>query len=475
MVVIAAGVDVGSSAIKVALVSIDGAVVRTLAVRSAATPSHADALCAVALALLTEVAAVATPDVVGIASMAETGVPLDATGRALTPLVRWNAGRSDADARVLIEKLGRRELFAATGVRPAPKVPLATWLWLRRAHPELGSWRWAGAADLVVLALTGVLATDHTLAGRTMAYRLPAAGAALPAGFDPDLVAVAGLSVDALPRVLRPLDPPLRTVALPGIPTGLPVVVAGHDHQVGAWAAGVRDAGSGADSLGTAESVIRVLARRPDPAAAADQGMSVVRTVSGATDALVAGASAAGALIRWWLETFVPEHLWSRALAVPPADPPEWVVRPYVSGRQSPQPDPHPIFEILTPEGALVDPASIDPIAGTGAVLHAVARQARWMAQVQDQLAAGAAESMVVLGGSGPLTPAWLAAKAAVLPQPFTRVSAPEPVAVGAALLAAVRAGLVNESASLDRVDVPPVEAPGREPAYRAFLGAVGG
>src|SRR5699024_4632229 len=101
---------------------------------------------------------------------------------------------------------GADALFAATGVRPSGKVPLATWAQLREEDPV--RWaamaRWAGAADLVVLALTGRLATDHTLAGRTMAYRLPAPGDPVPEGFDAELLAAVGLRPEQLPEVVVP-------------------------------------------------------------------------------------------------------------------------------------------------------------------------------------------------------------------------------------------------------------------------------
>src|SRR5690606_7548047 len=86
-----------------------------------------------------------------------------------------------------------------------------------------------------------------------------------------------------------------------GLPVGLPVVVAGHDHQVAAWAAGARAPGDVADSLGTAEAVLSVLARRPEPETIRQQGMSLVRTVGGAADAVVAGSSSAGAMLADWL------------------------------------------------------------------------------------------------------------------------------------------------------------------------------
>src|SRR5690606_16735969 len=170
-------------------------------------------------------------------------------------------------------------LFAATGVRPSGKVPLATWAYLRDEEPDrwVAMRRWAGAADLVVLALTGRLVTDHTLAGRTMAYRLPEPGADLPAGFDPDLLAAVGLRPEQLPEVAGPATAGVSVGAdRPwGLHPGTPVVVAGHDHQVGAWAAGVREPGEVADSVGTAESVIRVVGRNP---ALGEEGEGAVRS-----------------------------------------------------------------------------------------------------------------------------------------------------------------------------------------------------
>src|SRR5699024_948057 len=124
--------------------------------------------------------------------------------------------------------------------RPSGKVPLATWAHLRAADPD--RWaamaRWAGAADVVALALTGRLVTDHTLAGRTMAYRLPAPGEELPADFDGELLATVGLRPAQLPEVARPGE--LAGRVPPGgrwgLDPGTPVVLAGHDHPVGSWA-----------------------------------------------------------------------------------------------------------------------------------------------------------------------------------------------------------------------------------------------
>ncbi|MFT4297053.1 MAG: FGGY family carbohydrate kinase, partial [Micropruina sp.] len=295
----AVGIDIGTSNTKVVRVS-DGV---GEVVLSRPTPAGLDDLLALVVAGLRAATDAGPVAAVGIASMAESGYPLDADGRALTPLLSWRDARDDAEIRALAGRLGADALFAATGVRPGPKPSLAVWLWLRSRHPDTfaAMRRWAGVADAVHLALTGELRTDHTLAGRTLGYRLPAAGDPLAGCFDAALLAEAGLEPQQLPRVSLPGDPPAGV--LPGTGTGLrtgtPVLVAGHDHQVAAWASGVRAVGQIADSVGTAEAMLHLVDGVPDRPAVRAQGMSVVRTVDGVTEALLAGTGSAGGLLQW--------------------------------------------------------------------------------------------------------------------------------------------------------------------------------
>ncbi|GIG35872.1 FGGY-family carbohydrate kinase [Cellulomonas pakistanensis] len=464
------GIDVGTTNTKVALVAApqsaaDGAV-DLLAVASAPTPEPA-ALDRVLRELTVRALAAAgrstgvrrpVPLAVGAASMAETGVPLDADGRALGRWVRWDGHRAAAEAAGLADRLGATALFEATGVRPSAKVPLATLAWLAAHDPERRAAlaRWAGVADLVALRMTGDLVTDHTLAGRSMAYRLPPAGADLPSAFDADLLAEVGLEPAHLPRVAAP-DALAGSVrpgpwVAAGLRAGTPVSVAGHDHAVGAWAAGVRDRGHVADSIGTAEALCAVLAADPVRADVARAGMSLVRTVTG-RPALLAGSSSAGAMVRWWLEHEAggrsADDLFAAVAALPrdqrAADA---VVLPYVSGRQTPDPDPAARARVLG-RGA----HGTVPL--TAAMLDGLALHARWM--LDAQLALGAAadpglrpERLLVLGGPATRNAAWMRAKSELGPVPLRVVGCAEPVAAGAALIALHRTGLLDP-------DDPPV------------------
>lgn len=463
--VLGLGLDVGTTNTKAALVALwpgTPGEVRVLASTSAPTPDDAGALVGVTLTLIHTVLGGASraPDVVGLASMAETGVPLDAGGQPLRPFLRWDGDRASAQARSLASDLGGDALFAATGVRPSAKVPLATWAWLRDNEPDV--WQrmccWAGAADVLCQAMTGRLATDHTLAGRTMAYRLPDRDGALSASFDADLLGAVGLRPDQLPDVVgvdeiagRVTDPAFVGAGLIG---GTPVVVAGHDHAVGAYAAGVREPGDVADSIGTAEAVLTVLSERPDPAAVAAAGMSLVRTVSGHHDALLAGSASGGAMVVWWLAAMTdgrPAAEVFAEMAQAPAEATGVLVLPYPTGRQSPAPDPAARVRVIG-RTAAHSPAHL-----TRALFEGLCLQARWMLVEQARLSgreraadavhADSSDDEIAVLGAVTANPAWMAVKAAVTPGPLRVVDNREPVAAGAAVLGADRAGLLPHGA----------------------------
>jgi sugar (pentulose or hexulose) kinase len=438
-----AGLDLGTSHVKAVCVDLDPASDRSARVRElrrAPTPSDARELVAAAVGLLREVTDGGGVSAIGIASMAETGVPLDARGEPLTPLLTWDAVRPLSPRLRHVDPVG---LFARTGVRLGPKAPLATWAWLATEHAGVvrRTRHWAGAADLVAHALTGRVATDHTLAGRTGAHLLDG-------GWDEDLVRSAGLDPAVLPDVVT--DQPV------GTHDGVPVVVAGHDHQVGAHVAGVRRPGDTANSLGTTEVVLRVLDGRPDPADVHAAGMSLVRTVGGAHRALLAGNGSAGAAYASWVEA---EGLDPDRLEIP-GGPTGLLVLPYLRGRQCPDPDPGARMRAV---GA----TARSPAVRMRAVLEGLALQTRWMDETQRALDPGAAEGpFVMFGGPGARNGDWTRVKAEVLARPIALVAEDEPVAVGAAVVAAERAGLVAPGSVVLPADPLPVH----EDRYAAVL-----
>lgn len=455
----ALGIDVGTTNTKLALVECGPAGPSVLARAAMRTPPAGSFARHLADLMRQVLDGHLPPDAIGVASMAETGVPLDATGTPLGDWLRWDGHRAGREADELAARLGREALISATGVRPNAKVPLATWVWLRERQPEVfaAMARWAGTADLVCLVLTGRLATDHTLAGRTMAYRLPRLDDVPAPQFDADLLAEAGLHPRQLPDVVVHGVASTVTEAFSecGLLAGTPVSVAGHDHAVGAYAAGVRSAGQVADSVGTAEAVLTVVAAPPDPLEVAAAGMSSVVTVDAAHRAVLAGSPAAGSFVDWWLGHEAAgcsaAQLFAEALARGDA-PSRVLVLPYLHGRQAPAPDPTAVARVIG-RGAEHTRGEL-----AYAMLQGLALQARWLLAEQARLAGvvAAGEPVVALGGPLLTNPTWLRVKALVTARPVRLVTEPEAVAVGAALLGAVRAGLIDSSAAvLDQRALP--------------------
>lgn len=468
------GIDVGTTTTKVVLVAVENDRARELRCAVEGTPARAEELVDLLAHLCRGLVDESGRDVVavGVASMAETGVPIDSVGAPLSELLRWDAGLG-ADDAVRLAGLAP-EIFAATGVRLSAKTPLATWGWLHRERPDAWSRMacWLGAADLVVHALTGRGVTDHTLAGRTGGYRLPAPDQAPPDAFDPDLMELVGMAPDRLPHVAGPHEiAGTITSAAAGrwrLRPGTPVVVGGHDHQVAAWAAGVRASGDVADSLGTAEAVLSVLPERPDPEWVRSQGMSLVRTVAGDHDAVVAGSSSAGARLRSWLDVIDdPDAVLDAAARDRDTDPrPTGApAPPYLRGRQAPAPDP------AARPGA--PPSSWPPERRLRAVVEGICYQSRWMIDAHGGVP-GPRRVTVVAGSRLPRV--WTDVLADVLPWSVARATASEPVATGAALLAAARAGVLEVAEPLRRAPVlagtamPPASGDPHAAAFAHFV-----
>ncbi|NUW38963.1 FGGY-family carbohydrate kinase [Nonomuraea rhodomycinica] len=505
-----AGVDVGTTHVKVGFHDENG---RCLAEVRRPTPRQLPALVAAVREGLAECAARTghRPDAIGVTGMAETGVPLDAEGRPLTPLVWWTDPRGAEEASELARDAVT--LFEVTGHRATAKTPLAKWLWLRRHEPAvLDRMRWwAGAPDAVANALTGALRTHETLAARTLAYDLGRHA------YDPDLLALAGLTSEVLPPVAGAVEPVGRAVAgLDGVIPGTPVVIAGHDHMVGCWAAGVRRPGDAGDSLGTAEAVMVPAAAPPDARTGLALGITADPSLDGRHVVLVGGLSSSGALLDWLLDLLASgsdsgsgsgsgsaslsgtaagdnpgagsglgsgsgsgfgsgsesdsssgfgSRMRDRYAVLPHLLegvrlPTGIVAEPYLRGRAAPAPDPR---RRLTLAGLDADHGAGDLLAAAieGTCLHT-----RWTLAELTAVAGTAVERLVVFGGQVRI-PLWMRIKAAVSVPPVEVVRARDAVCAGAALVAGQAGG------SLDDVPVLPHEAEPRDPALAAAYDAV--
>jgi xylulokinase len=499
------GVDVGSTHIKAVLFAPGSGV---LHVARRPTETHlvrgggayhrpAELLAAVSAAIAECVSMAdgpgARPTAIGIASMAEAGLPIDRRNLPVGDILAWYDSRPERQAAWLERQIGGPALFARTGLRPEPKYTLPKLLWLRE-HKAADFTRlrhWAGVSELVALDLTGELGTNASLACRTMAFDV------IRRRWDRELLALASLEPDEMPPIL-PLGTAvggLTTAAAArlGLPAGTPVAIAGHDHLAAAIGAGVIKPGDVLDSMGTAEQALLVTQVPVLIDEVRRGGFSIGCHAVDGLAYVAGGLQSSGALIEWFLDTFLGPLAVAPALtrAVTPAGaraagrasaraataanaaesdryarfmelleqagpgPAEPIVRPYLRGRTAPHRDPTASleFEGLRETHTLVDMAA--------AVVDGAAYHVRWML---DELAriTNTPLDRVRLTGGGARNRRWVVAKAALGPGRLEVVRTGEAAALGAALVAGVACGAydsvadaLTDASPFDRVTAP--------------------
>ena len=255
------GLDLGSSRLKACTVTESREIEGTWSVRTpfAAVPGGTqmslDGLIGALGELWTAVgAARSRVRAVGIASMGECGALLRGGDLTPLPIVAWYDPRGAETVTAIRARLGESaDVSIGRHLRPATSVAKLGWL-AERGYPVAG--RWLSMAGLVSWLLTGVAAGEESLACTSGAYD------PYERRFLEPVLRAAGLPDLTFPRPARAGD----TAGLvheaggswSGLPRGIPVTIAGHDHLVGAIGAGAGVADL-VDSMGTGEPQLRAV------------------------------------------------------------------------------------------------------------------------------------------------------------------------------------------------------------------------
>lgn len=391
---------------------------------------------------------------VGVAGLAESGAPVDASGAPLAPVIAWHDPRGAGTVAVLEDRFGD-DLARRIGQRLRPVSSVAKLGW-SVANGATGVRWWLGVPELVVFTLTGCRATDFSLAARTGAYdvvaRRPLPAVAEALALPPDVFPVPAPAGAAMGEVTA------AGASWSGLAPGTPVTVAGHDHLAGMVGAG---AGPGdlANSVGTAETVVGRRDAAPDVDRALASGAAVTVWPDGTGWAVLASGARAGLVLeaaRRELGLPAPglDALADEAGAV---DASAYVERLEAAVKGKPGPDP------VVPAGG---PGQV-----WNGVLAALAARTWEAAGVVEELC-GPSRRLVVFGGGGRSRP-WLRAKAGAGFLPVVRSGATEAVARGAAIQGGVAAGWWPSPAAapvpaVEPVDPPAPPAPGGAAARRS-------
>lgn len=412
-----AGIDLGTSGIKVALVDEDGAC-RASAARASLvdiphpgwSQQHPDQWWRLTLECFDELAAAQPALMSRLRAISLSGqmlgqVLLDKAGRPTTPCILWNDQRSIGECAELLERVP--DIGMRTNGQPDPGLTAPKLLWLAKHVPEA-----LAKADVLMLPkdyvrlhLTGEQATDITDAAGTMLMDC-ASGA-----WDDELLDAAGWDRTRLPPLLRSCEPAgqLRADLCRrwGLDGTVLVAAGSGDNYAGAIGIGASVPGRAALSIGTSGVLSAVdaafhpapdkaILTTPHAAAGTYLSMGVVMSATQSLDWLARLTSTLAADLAGLAE--------ARAAADIATCP---VSRPSITGVRSPdnRPDASASFAGLT--------AGHDKADLAYAVLEGVAMQ--FYAAYQAQRASGVPIEHIQAVGGGTRSSFWVSLIASLL------------------------------------------------------------
>ena len=233
-------------------------------------------------------------------------VLLDAECRPVRRTIMWTDQRATAECEALKAGWGEK-IFSTCYQMPAPTWTLPQMMWLKANEPDAIA-RTAHVLfvkDYVRYLLTGEAATDRIEAQGTLMWAMPGTnGAAGTNGtWDAELVALSGLKMSAMPKIIEPTDVAGRVTAeaaaFTGLPEGLPVVCGSSDSAVEDYGAGAVEPGDLILKLATAGNVNSMTAAaHPHP-----KTLTYSHIVPGMWYS-VSATNAAALCMRWLRDTF---------------------------------------------------------------------------------------------------------------------------------------------------------------------------
>lgn len=394
---------------------------------------------------------------VGLSGQMHGAVLLDESGAVLRPALIWCDQRTEAECRWLTDTIGQARLIELTSNPALTNFTVTKLLWVRAHEPDL--WRRLRhlllPKDYVRYRLSGEYAIDVADASGTLLLDVARRR------WSDEVVAAAGLEARMLPALFESPEVCARVsseaAAVTGLREGTSIVAGAGDQAAGALGMGITRPGAVSATIGTS-GVVFAATDRPatDPHGRLHTFCHAVPGrwhVMGVTQA-------AGLSLRWLRDRFADgvsyDALTAEAAAVEPgADGVLWA--PYLMGERTPHCDPNV-------RAALIGLAASH---GRGHIVRAVMEGVAF--SLRDTFSIFAEMHVPVhtvrLGGGGARSALWRQIQADVYGRPVETVTIDEGAAYGAAMLAAVGAGVwpTIDAACDALVKAADVAAPRRE------------
>jgi xylulokinase len=389
---------------------------------------------------------------VAVTGMGMDGLPIDAGGSWLYPFISWHCPRTAPQHKWWLENIGAARQFAISGnpvwaINSALRI-----LWMKQHEPAVMAKadKWLLIEDFVNFMLSGVRATDYSMASNTLLMDQRTRR------YSDELLAASGIERSLLAEP-RPSGTVLggvtaRAASLTGLPEGTPVVLGGHDFLCGCLPVGAFRPGAVLDVVGTWEIVVAAIGQP----VLTDK----VRTMGWWIDSHVArgqwaamGSGVAADMLEWFRKQFGAEEKqraaaegkadWDLLMAAAAASPPGAngvMFLPHMSGSTIPVSDPDSM-------GAFVGLRNIASKADClRAMVEGLNYQFLQIVAGIDKALGTPPEKLVAVGG-GTENAFWMQNKADMAGMAIEAPAVEEATPLGAAILAGIGVGLYKDEA----------------------------
>lgn len=178
---------------------------------------------------------------VTITTFGVDGALVNAQGELLYPVISWKCPRTAEVMKNISKYLPQSKLNEISGVGEFAFNTIYKLIWLKENRPELleQAHAWLFISNILAHRLTGVMATDRTMAGTSQMTDLATGD------WSEEILGTLGIRKDLFPPmvnagdVIGHLTP--AACELLGIPNAVPVVSTGHDTQFALFGSGVKE------------------------------------------------------------------------------------------------------------------------------------------------------------------------------------------------------------------------------------------
>lgn len=169
------------------------------------------------------------------------GALVDAEGQLLYPVISWKCPRTAEVMKRIDQYLPQRKLNAISGVGEFAFNTLYKLIWLRENRPELleKAHAWLFISNILAHRLTGIMATDRTMAGTSQMTDLATGD------WSQEILQAIGIEKTLFPPMVNAGETigtlTAAAAAQLGLAAGIPVISAGHDTQFALFGSGVQE------------------------------------------------------------------------------------------------------------------------------------------------------------------------------------------------------------------------------------------